>query len=154
MASWDMAGRDGLSAARALFGEAVDQLAPFQSLETTLQGAPCSVLRLCDRNFRLGYSGPLAQIVESLEASVWVKQLDWMRAIALPDELFPTLRDCATVRPPHRLDLPANCAAPAQIEGVAVLLWRHTVGGRPTLEVHLPRSDADKVLTLLDALSA
>lgn len=149
-----MAGRDGLYAARSLFGKAVDQLAPFQSLETTLQGKPCSVLRLCDRNFRLGYSGQLAQVVEPLQASVWVRQLDWLRAIALPEELFPALANHATVRPPHRLDLPNNCAVPAQIEGVSALLWRHGAEGQPTLEVHLACNDADKVLTWIDTLPA
>ncbi|MGB3612653.1 MAG: hypothetical protein WBA10_02585 [Elainellaceae cyanobacterium] len=149
---WDLAGRDGLSVARSLFGEEVNHLAPFQSLETTLQDKPCSVLRLCDRNFRLGYSGPLNQIVEPLGASVWVKQLAWMQAIALPDSLFPRLRDCVTVRPPHRLDLPHNCAVPAQVDGVAVLAWRHIVAGQPTLEVHFARADADKILTVALAL--
>lgn len=81
---WDMAGADGLVAARALFGEVVDHLAPFQSLETELESEACSVLRLCDRNFRVTYSGPFDQRVAALNLNLWVKQLDWLGAIALP----------------------------------------------------------------------
>ena len=67
---WDMAGADGLVAARALFGESVDRLAPFQSMETTLEGLPCAVLRLCDRNFRVTYPGPFDQRVAALNLNL------------------------------------------------------------------------------------
>ena len=56
---WDMAGVDGLEVAQTLFGEKVGHLAPFQSLETVVQDKDCSVLRLCDRNFRIVYPGTL-----------------------------------------------------------------------------------------------
>lgn len=145
---WDMAGRDGLSVARSLFGESVDHLAPFQSLETTLQGTPCAVLRLCDRNFRVTYAGDLPQLVQPLQANVWVRQLEWMGAIVLPDSEFPRIASQATIRPPHRLDLPLNCATPAQLKGMPVLLWRHRRGDSAVVELHLAQADMDAVLTL------
>ena len=50
----------------------------------------------------------------------------------------------ATVKPPHRLaGLPPGHAAPARLGDCAVLLWRHTVAGRPILEVHTAARDAD-----------
>lgn len=104
--AWDMVGKDGLRVAKALFGEAVDRLAPFQSLETELDGVPCSVLRLCDRNFRIidpgAFDQKVAAIQAEMTADVWVKQLPWIGAIALPFEQAQLLIQKATARPPHR----------------------------------------------------
>ncbi|MGG6240423.1 hypothetical protein ACQ4N7_17500 [Nodosilinea sp. AN01ver1] len=137
---WDMAGADGLVAARALFGEQVDHLAPFQSMETKLDGLPCAVLRLCDRNFRVTYSGPFDQQVAALNLNLWVKQLDWLGAIALPAENLPAIAALATVRAPHRLfPLPLHCAVPIQIGNIAVLVWHHPLGENSALELHLAR---------------
>jgi len=149
---WDMAGQDSLLVARSLFGEAVSHLASFQSLETTLQGSTCSVLRLCDRNFRIAYPGPLARLVQPLQAEVWVKHLEWMTAIALPDSKFPQIVAGATARPPHRLDLPLGRASPAQLKGIPVVLWRHVVQGQPVIELHLAQTDADALLLALPAI--
>ncbi|WP_017300004.1 hypothetical protein [Nodosilinea nodulosa] len=135
---WDMAGVDGLVAARALFGESVDYLAPFQSMETVLGGEACSVLRLCDRNFRITYPGPLDQILSELKLQLWVKQLEWMRAVVLPVDCLPAIAAQATTKAPHRLQpLPLHCAAPAQINPIPALLWHHPIDNWPTLEVHL-----------------
>ncbi|TVQ10010.1 MAG: hypothetical protein EA368_08510 [Leptolyngbya sp. DLM2.Bin27] len=135
---WDMAGADGLVAARALFGEAVDHLAPFQSLETELAGEACSVLRLGDRNFRLTYPGPIDQAIAPLSLRLWVTQLPWMAAITLPIASLPDLADRATARAPHRLSsLPLHRAVPAQVAQISVLVWHHSPGGQPTLELHL-----------------
>ncbi|MGF1516653.1 MAG: hypothetical protein ACFCVB_02450 [Nodosilinea sp.] len=138
---WDMAGADGLVAARALFGEAVDHLAPFQSLETELEGEACSVLRLCDRNFRLTYPGPLDQLIAPLNLQLWVTQLPWMAAITLPVVSLPALAAQATARAPHRLSpLPLHRAVPAHVAKISVLMWHHSIAGQPTLELHLANS--------------
>jgi len=138
---WDMAGADGLVAARALFGEAVDHLAPFQSLETVLEGEDCSVLRLGDRNFRITYPGPLDQAIAPLNRQLWVTQLAWMAAITLPSGRLPALAAQATARAPHRLcSLPLHRAVPAQVAQTSVLMWHHPIAGQPMLELHLANS--------------
>lgn len=147
---WDMAGADGLVAARALFGEAIDHLAPFQSMETTLEGLPCAVLRLCDRNFRITYPSALDQIVAAVQLQVWVNQLGWMGAIALPAEQLPAVTAQATVRAPHRLHgLPLHCAVPAQISALPVLLWHHPIAGQPALELHFAKAQSADFYSLI-----
>ncbi|WP_035986565.1 hypothetical protein [Leptolyngbya sp. KIOST-1] len=151
---WDMAGVDGLVAARALFGEAVDHLAPFQSLETELDGLPCAVLRLCDRNFRVTYPGPLDQRVAALNLSLWVKSLDWLGAVALPGEGWPAIAALATVRAPHRLTpLPLHRAVPAQVNSISVLIWHHPMGSRSGLELHLARHQIETFWALIQAFN-
>lgn len=149
---WDMAGKDGLRVAKALFGEAVDRLAPFQSMETELDGVPCSVLRLCDRNFRIIYPGTLDQKVAAIQAEkqaeLWVKQLSWMGAIALPFEQAELLIQQATTRPPHRhTNLPCHCAVPVQIQQIPALLWHHPIQEKPSLEVHLAINHLKQIAT-------
>lgn len=147
---WDLAGADGLVAARALFGQAIDHLAPFQSMETELGGKACAVLRLCDRNFRITYPGPLDQMVTALQLQVWIKQLGWMGAIALPAEHFPTIAAQATVRAPHRLHgLPLHCAVPAQISALPILLWHHPVAGQPALELQFAKAQSEDFYSLI-----
>ncbi len=151
---WDLAGADGLMAARALFGEAVDHLAPFQSMETTLEGLPCAVLRLCDRNFRITYPGALDQTVAALQLQVWVKPLSWMGTIALPIEQFPTLAAQATVKAPHRLHgLPLHCAVPAQFSALPILIWHHPVAGQHALELHFAKVQSEKFCRLIRSFS-
>ncbi|MFQ4135177.1 hypothetical protein PGN35_002550 [Nodosilinea sp. PGN35] len=147
---WDMAGADGLVAARALFGETVDHLAPFQSMETALEGEACSVLRLCDRNFRVTYPGPLDRLVAALHLRVWVRQLDWLGAIALPAANLPAIAALATVRAPHRLSpLPLHRAVPAQVTTIAVLVWHHPEGESAVVELHLARHQITSFLSLI-----
>ncbi|MEM9904658.1 MAG: hypothetical protein AAF921_06515 [Cyanobacteria bacterium P01_D01_bin.44] len=149
---WDLTGPDGLHAARTLFGEAVDHLAPFQSLETKLQGSPCSVLRLCDRNFRITHEGNFASMINALKMNtlkmnVRVKQFDWLGSILLPDSLFPTLAKQATVRPPHRLKtLPNHRAVPARINNIPALIWRHPLQAKPIIELHSARTDLETLI--------
>lgn len=160
---WDLAGADGLVAARALFGEAIDHLAPFQSMETTLEGLPCAVLRLCDRNFRLTYPGPLNQILEALRLQIWIKQLDWMGSVVLPNqsstislnpEGCPSILAYASVRAPHRLHgLPLHCAVPAQILTLPVLIWHHPIQGQPTVELHLAKAQIENLGGLIQSFS-
>ncbi|HZG39342.1 MAG TPA: hypothetical protein VEZ50_11740 [Nodosilinea sp.] len=168
---WDMAGADGLVAARALFGEKVDHLAPFQSMETLLEGEVCSVLRLCDRNFRITYPGPLDQIVAALQLQLWIKQLAWLSAmvlqapstpataasedaIALPIKGLPALMAQATVKAPHRLHpLPLHCAVPAHIATLPTLIWHHPIDGHPALELHLAQAHTQKMWSLIQSFS-
>ncbi len=142
---WDVTGIDALAVMIDIFGESVSQLAPFQSLETVLDGEACSVLRLCDRNFRI-----VASSFQVPTQQVYLHQFDWLSRIRLPIEQLSLLSSVATVRPPHRLkDLPENCAVPIQVSGIAVLLWYHPDQGQPILEGHTARRS---LTTLLDAL--
>ncbi|MEO1404133.1 MAG: hypothetical protein AAFV72_23185 [Cyanobacteria bacterium J06635_1] len=151
---WDLAGPDSLYAAKTLFGEAIDHLAPFQSLETTLQGRACSVLRLCDRNFRIAYTGRLDHMVAALDKDLWVKQFDWLGSVSLPVNLFSSLTKHAKVRPPHRLTtLPNHCAVPAQLNNIPVLIWRHPVHNQPTLDLHVANTDLETLTSLCERLT-
>ena len=149
---WDFAGIDGLQFAKALFGEGSGRIAPFQSFETSLNGYWCSVLRLCEGNFRLGLQGD-ATVVEQAIAQlqpnyqVWVKRCASIGAIALPEtpglNLLPQI---AIPKPPHRLEgLQLNCAAPTRIDGISVLIWLHQVLGQPAFELHTAIKDVEAV---------
>jgi hypothetical protein len=152
---WDMAGVDGLHVAKALFGDAVDCLSAFQSLETELQGKPCSVLRLCERNFRIAYPGPLDQFGIFRDRNVWIREFAWLGAISLPIEQLPTPIAQAAVRPPHRLtNLPNHQAVPAQLDGIALMIWRHPSQGQPALELHAARVNLDRLVERIGMLDA
>lgn len=147
---WDIAGVDSIQVVESLFGEAASYLAPFQSLETQIQGEACSVLRLCDRNFRICCSGALDQLanplIQSLNARVWIKQYDWLNVITLPISQLPAIVECTTVKAPHRLtNLPENQAVPARLDDVAVLIWRHVVKTKPAIELHVAQADWHKL---------
>lgn len=133
---WDFAGADGLQVAKAWFGDSIDRLSPFQSVDITVTDRSCTVLRLCENNFRLSWSDssppPLAIPANQ---RVWLRSLGWLGAMILPDA-DPALLAIAVAKPPHRLPLPINCAAPARIEGISVLIWRHSIAGKPALEIH------------------
>ena len=45
---WDVAGVDGMQFFRALFGETIVKIAPFQFRETAFERSCCYVLRLCE----------------------------------------------------------------------------------------------------------
>jgi hypothetical protein len=138
----DFAGIDGLQLAKALVGQQAERLAPFQSLEAVVQDQPCSLLRLCEGNFRLRVQGnpDLEPFLQSYSSGwrAWVKSHAWMGAIALPELIgFKILADLAVPKPPHRLKaLPVNCAIPARIDGLSVLIWRHHLLNQPILELH------------------
>lgn len=120
---WDFAGVDGLQFAQTLVGEAAGKLAPFQSLETTVADYPCSLLRLCENNFRLGIQGNFA-IQAPAKMRVWVKRCETIKAIALPNSEQNLLLQIATTKPPHRLqEIALNRAVPARINGISVLIW-------------------------------
>lgn len=140
---WDIAGVDGLQVAKSLFGDQLSYIATFQSIETTLEGCPCSVLRLCEGNFRIAWQGNstiLEQAVQRAqgERRAWLKRFDWLDAIAISESLgLNRLPQIAVSKPPYRLQgMLVNRAAPARIEGVAILVWRHLVLGQPAFELH------------------
>jgi hypothetical protein len=150
----DFAGYDGLLAARALFGDSIDRIAPFQSLDCqALETVNCSVLRLCENNFRVRLSkSDLATFTAAFQQQqqrVWLKQFDWLGSLILPDDLA-SLSKLITPKPPHRIaGLQLNCAAPGRINGISVLVWRHEVKETPTIELHLAKKDIAVVETLL-----
>ena len=150
---WDMAGVDGLAVARKSFGDSVGHLAPFQSMETVLAGNACSVLRLCDRNFRIVYRGPLQPLIEPHQGNIWLRQFDWLTRVTLPASALSQITSQATVRPPHRLDpLPNNRAVPAQLLGIPLLIWRHSQQGQSVLELHLANKNAETLASSLERL--
>ena len=152
---WDLAGVDGLAVARYLFGEGVGYLAPFQSLETTVQGKDCSVLRLCDRNFRIVYPGSLHQLIIPLQANIWLKQFDWLVRVFLPTNLLSTISAQAVVRPLHCLtNIPNHQAVPAQLQDIPFLIWQHPWKGQPTLELHAAKKDFENLTAKLEKLQA
>jgi hypothetical protein len=150
---WDIGGVDGLQVAQTLFGESVQRLSPFQSLETSLEGLSCSVLRLCEGNFRIACNGADQILEQHLRAAqpgrqVWVKQLPWLSAIALPDAIgMVHLQNLAVPKPPHRLTgLPLHCATPARIDGISVLIWRHLIAQQPAIELHTAANQVDVMM--------
>lgn len=155
---WDMAGNDALETAQRLFGEQVGYLSPFQSLETVVEGQDCSVLRLCDRNFRIVCPNALNSLVEPLQKCVWVKRYDWLSAVALPVEKLRAITVIATVREPHRIEqLPNNQAVPVkfpvQSQCIPMLIWQHPINGKPAVELHISATDKQKLLAQLSSLS-
>ena len=157
---WDFAGIDGLQMARSLFGDAIDRISIFQSIDIHLSDCPCSVLRLCETNFRVVWYDEHPHLPQRLQQAaigrqVWLRQFNWLGAILLrnpcgailPDPIDPLL--IATPKPPHRLPLPIDCAAPARIDGVSVLIWRHAIDGQPALEVHTATKDLQFIQTKL-----
>ena len=142
---WDMAGANGLQLAKQWFGDTIDRIAMFQSAEVSFQSQACSVLRLCENNFRIS----CAKSVEFNTAPIdrtWVKQFDWLAAITVPDSALSHLQQIATPKPPHRLlDLKPNSAVPARIDQIAVLIWRHALIDQAIIEIHAARKDLSNV---------
>jgi hypothetical protein len=147
---WDVAGVDGLQVMKTLFGAGCDRIAPFQSFETALDQTPCSVLRLCEGNFRLHWLGDANQLQSRLDTAtkgqrVWVKQFPWLVSVQLPPALDTVrLSQLAIAKPPFSLPaLALNCAAPARIEALAVLVWRHTRQTTEILEFHIAKQSLE-----------
>jgi hypothetical protein len=139
---WDIAGVDGLQIAKSWFGLEVQLIAPFQSLETAFEDNPCSVLRLCEGNFRISCPSTFKIVDAPQYHRVWAKRFDWLGAIAISDAALSCLETLATPKPPHRLShLKPNCALPARIDGIAVLIWRHSLGNQPVIEMHTAQKD-------------
>lgn len=153
---WDIAGVDGLQVMQSLFGDRVDRIAPFQSLEAELDRTPCSILRLCEGNFRVRWQGEAAILKSRLDTvittkQVWVKQFSWLVSLVLPEAIDPALlAQVAIPKPPFRLQsLALHCALPARIEGIAVLVWWHPLQGKNVLELHASEQQLSQVKSLL-----
>lgn len=138
---WDWAGVAGLHCAQALMEGAIAQLAPWQSLETTCRDIPCSVLRLAEGNFRIALPSTVdfTAIAQQAERDwrVWMKPCLTLGAIALPDPIgMQILPHLALTKPIYRLDrLQPNCAVPARIGGLAIVVWRHSVDNSLAIEI-------------------
>ncbi|MDX2214986.1 MAG: hypothetical protein SFY66_16985 [Oculatellaceae cyanobacterium bins.114] len=147
---WDVAGVDGLQVMKTLFGDQCDRIAPFQSFEAELDHTPCSVLRLCEGNFRIRWAGDADHLKSMLysvttDQRVWVKQFPWLVSVQLPHTLDTVkLSQMAIAKLPFSLtSLALNCAAPARIETLSVLVWRHTLQTTETLELHTARKSLE-----------
>ncbi|NJO80601.1 MAG: hypothetical protein HC827_20235 [Cyanobacteria bacterium RM1_2_2] len=141
---WDFAGIDGLQVAQNLFGDAIGRLAPFQSAEISLTQGHCSVLRLCEGNFRVGWQGEPEIFQQQMAQAhsgrrVWVKQLPWLSVLFLAESAgLLCLPQIAIPKPPYRLQaMPLNCAIPARIDGMSVLVWHHPINAQPVFELHM-----------------
>lgn len=129
---WDFAGVDGLAFASSLAGETAHRLSVFQSQTITIAGETCSLLRLCEKNFRLSASQTATEKIESHlkpaqnQWCVWVNRCENLGILALPDAWGMTfLQENATPKPPHRLQgLWRDRAVPARLNGTAILIWR------------------------------
>ncbi|MBW4652644.1 MAG: hypothetical protein KME20_06340 [Kaiparowitsia implicata GSE-PSE-MK54-09C] len=144
---WDFAGRDGLQAALQLFGPRANRIAPFQSFSTSWQQQPCTVLRLCQHNFRVALpeGAALDLATQALDLSLWVKPCATLATVFLPRaEGLERLPNLATTNPLYRLDpLPLDCAVPARIGNCAVLIWHHTWNTQPYLAIQTVTTQQD-----------
>ncbi|PSN17200.1 hypothetical protein C7271_18995 [filamentous cyanobacterium CCP5] len=144
MAIWDFAGVDGLQTAIALFSAAVSQLAPFQSVTTRFNQQPCSVLRLCENNFRVVLSDDtgFSQAVASLESKVWVSPSPTANLRLPATRGIERLAQIATTKPVYRLDpFPCDRAVPARIDGAAIVAWHLPWQGQPRLLIQAAAAD-------------
>ena len=96
-ALWDVTGIDALAVMTALFGATVTQLARFQSVESTLDGQVCTVLRLCDLNFRIADAPTLSNHLPQQQCQAYLHQFDWLNRLQFPAEILPELSAIATV---------------------------------------------------------
>lgn len=145
---WDFAGVDGLQAAIALFTPAISHIAPFQSLTTNFNHQPCSVLRLCDNNFRVALSEKQAfdQAISTLNFNVWCKPCPAVTLVIPTDVGLAYLPKIATTKPRYTLDLfPCDRAVPARINGIAILVWHHSWYGQPKMDIQMARANFEVI---------
>ncbi|NER83459.1 MAG: hypothetical protein F6K42_28690 [Leptolyngbya sp. SIO1D8] len=151
---WDFAGVDGLQAAIALFTPAINHIAPFQSLTTEFNQQACSVLRLCENNFRVALPVKWAfdAAIATLHLKVWCKPCPaaiLVIPVALGLERLPKI---GTTKPLYTLNpFPCDRAVPARITGSAILAWHHHWQEQPRLEIQTASTHVD---TLCKALSS
>ncbi|MGD1859490.1 MAG: hypothetical protein ACFB0E_05910 [Leptolyngbyaceae cyanobacterium] len=145
---WDFAGVDGLQAAIALFSPAVSHLAPWQSLTAEWQQRSCSVLRLCENNFRVALPEDMSfdQAIQVLDFKVWVKPYP-AATLMLPVEVgLPRLQTIATTRPIYTLNpFPSDRAVPARINDMAILAWHHPWQGQPKLAIQTSNTSVQAI---------
>lgn len=158
---WDIAGVDGLQVVKSLTKcDRVTTIAPFQSLETTINGDHCAILRLCEGNFRIGWQGDRAILESALEPliksqRVWVQRFNWLGAITIPESVgIDYLPQIAVAKPPHRLALlKCDRAVPARIDDISVLIWRHLVLNQPAFELHTALTNLELIKAKLNLAS-
>ncbi|MEL6382178.1 MAG: hypothetical protein AAFQ89_06845 [Cyanobacteria bacterium J06626_18] len=147
---WDFAGVDGLQTAIALFTPNISRIAPFQSLTTEFNQQPCSVLRLCENNFRVALSEETSfdQAVAALGLNVWVKPCPATILILPTDSGLKRLTEIATAKPIYTLKpFPCDRAVPARINGLAILAWHHRWQERLRLEIQTAAASVDTIQT-------
>jgi len=68
-------------------------------------------------------------------------------AIALPEAVaLNWLPRIAVAKPPYRLQqMSMNSAAPARIDGISVLIWRHSILGQSAIELHTAAAAVETV---------
>lgn len=151
---WDFAGADGDQVVQQLVGAAAQQIAPFQSTMVGLDHHTGAVLRLWDANFRIAlhHDMDLSLAIRQLGLNAWVQHSyrpihpsSPMAVIVLPDvlglELLPAI---ATTKPTYTLpDLPLNCAVPAYLNGIGILVWRHYWLGQPRYELQVAAAQGE-----------
>lgn len=149
---WDFAGVDGLQAAIALFTPAISRLAPFQSLTAEFDHQPCSVLRLCDNNFRVALPGPMSfdatfeAAIAALPLNIWVKPCPAAVLVLPVDFGLARLSAIATIKPIYRLSpFPCERAVPARINGLGILAWHHCWRGQPRLEIQTAQANIQRI---------
>ena len=154
---WELAGVDGLQLVKRLASDVVEKIAPFQSIDFIFTGYQYSVLHLGEGNYRLGLYGDLGtygglNFEEAIASAkiglqVWAKPCGTMQTIALPEatalNLLPRI---AVVKPPHCLQrLSPNCAVPATVHEIPVLIWRHRLLSEAVFELHSAVQDAETI---------
>ncbi|MEL6225228.1 MAG: hypothetical protein AAFR31_21580 [Cyanobacteria bacterium J06627_8] len=145
---WDFAGVDGLQAAIAFFTPAINHIAPFQSLTTTFNQQPCSVLRLCENNFRVMLPTKVAfdQAIAALEINVWCKLCPAATLVIPPDLGLEQLPQIATTKPIYTLNpFPCDRAVPARIDGMAILAWHYLWQESPRIEIQTAWANIDMI---------
>jgi hypothetical protein len=147
---WDFAGVDGLQVAIALFSTEVTHLAPFQSLTAEFNHQPCSVVRLCENNFRVALptgDDAIQGAIANLGLKVWVKRGDRTATLLLPaEEGLERLSQIATTKPIYTLSpFPLHRAVPARINGIAILAWHHLWNGQPKLAIQTAIQDSEVI---------
>ena len=171
---WNITGRDSLQLVKRLFSDVVAQLAPFQSLDVIFTGYQYSALRLGEAHFRLGLYGELGdyggltfeqtlaqaqvglQVVatpcngrstEDTAVSQEAIGLTKYAAIGLLESTaLDLLPNIGAVKPPDGLEtLLPNCAIPAEIDGMSVVMWRHQLLSQPIVELHAAVGDAKAI---------
>lgn len=156
---WDIAGVDGLQVMKTVVGPSIDRIAPFQSMEVKIDQVPCSILRLCEGNFRIRFQGDASDLLLRLNTAiegqrVWLQQFPWLGSMLAPEAI--ALRDLSSIaipKPPFHLSaLALHCAAPARMDGISVLVWRHLLDGRDRLELQVARTQFEAIATRLTAL--
>ena len=149
---WDFAGVDGLQAAIALFSPAISHISPFQSLTANVSHQPCSVLRLCENNFRVALPKELAEemafdnAIANLNLKVWVKRCPAATFIVPTELALSYLPQIATTKPIYSLTpFPCDRAVPACINGVAILAWHYLWDEQPRVSIQTASANVDEI---------